>query len=158
MAFCANCGAALSEGSGFCGSCGQGVGTTAKPTGTAAAGPVAGSGLSSNVAGALAYVLGLITGVLFLVLEPYKNDRFVRFHAMQSIIFTLVCIAFSIAWNLVWGMLLSISWGFLWIDMPLRLVIGFGIFGLWLYVMYQAYQQREYRIPFIGELAAKQVH
>lgn len=161
MAFCANCGAALNEGSGFCGNCGKAVGTANQ---AAAAPPAAGAtasastGLSTNVAGALAYVLGLITGIVFLVIEPYKNDRFVRFHAMQSIFFSLFCIAFSIAWSIVWGILLSISWAFFWIDMPLRMVIFLGFFVLWLYLMYQAYQQREYRIPWIGDLAAKQVH
>ncbi len=161
MAFCANCGAALNEGSGFCGNCGKAVGTAnqAAPAPPAAGATASAStGLSTNVAGALAYVLGLITGIVFLVIEPYKNDRFVRFHAMQSIFFSLFCIAFSIAWSIVWGILLSISWAFFWIDMPLRMVISLGFFVLWLYLMYQAYQQREYRIPWIGDLAAKQVH
>jgi uncharacterized membrane protein len=161
MGFCANCGAVLSEGSGFCGSCGKAVGTANQAAAPAAAGGGAASsatGLSTNVAGALAYVLGLITGILFLVIEPYKNDRFVRFHAMQSIFFTVACIVFSIAWSIVWGILLSISWAFFWVDMPLRMLISLGIFVFWLYLMYQAYQQREYRIPWIGDLAAKQVH
>jgi uncharacterized membrane protein len=160
MAFCAKCGAALSEGSLFCGGCGNAVGANAPaPTATTGAGPApsAGTGLSTNVAGALTYVLGIITGVLFLVLEPYKKDRFVRFHAMQSILFTLVCIAFSIAWSVLWGMLLSISFSFFWVDATLRLGIGYAIFGFWLFLMHQAYLGREYRIPWIGDLAAKQV-
>jgi uncharacterized membrane protein len=168
MAFCANCGAALSEGSMFCGGCGKAVGANAAAptaaTGTpgaattgAGAAAAAGTELSTNLAGALTYVLGIITGVLFLVLEPYKKNRFVRFHAMQSILFTLVCIAFSIAWSVLWGMLLSISFSFFWVDAPLRLGIAFVIFGFWLFLMYQAYLGREYRIPWIGDLAAKQL-
>jgi uncharacterized membrane protein len=162
MAFCANCGAALTQGSGFCGACGKPV-TAANP---AAPAPVAVSsagagsgntGLSSNVAGALAYILGIITGILFLVLEPYKNDRFVRFHAMQSVLFSVACIVFAIVWGILTGMLLSIS-GYLWlVTLPVRMLISLGIFGLWLYVMYQAYNQREYRIPIIGTIAAKQL-
>ena len=162
MAFCANCGAALTQGSGFCGACGKPVGATnqaaAASTLAPAAGPAAvNTGLSSNVAGALAYILGLITGILFLVLEPYKNDRFVRFHAMQSVLFSVACIAFAIVWGILTGILLSIS-GYLWlVTLPIRLLISLGIFGLWLFVMYQAYNQHEYRIPIIGAIAAKQL-
>ena len=162
MAFCANCGAALSEGPGFCASCGRQIGgaSQAPPSGPqvgAVGGPAASSGLASNSAAALAYVLGLITGIVFLVLEPYKRDRFVRFHAMQSILFCAAAIVFSIAWNIVWGILFSISGSLIFIDVPLRLVISLGLFLFWLFVMYQAYSQREYRIPIIGAIAAKQV-
>jgi len=109
------------------------------------------------VAATLAYVLGFITGIIFLILEPYKNDRFVRFHAMQSILFSGACVVFSIAWSIVWGILFSISGYLVFLALPLRLLISLGFFLLWLFVMYQAYNQREYRIPFIGALAAKQV-
>ncbi|PYQ37482.1 MAG: hypothetical protein DMG99_20935, partial [Acidobacteria bacterium] len=61
----------------------------------------AASGLTPNLAGALAYILGLITGVLFLVLEPYKRDPFVRFHAMQSVLYSGAVIVFSIAWRIM---------------------------------------------------------
>jgi len=112
-----------------------------------------------NLAAALSYALGAITGVIFLVLDPYKTDPFVRFHAMQSVLFSVACIIISIAWSIVVGILVSIA-GFwvLTIDVPLRLLFGLGIFGLWLYVMLQAYSQREFRIPFIGNFAAKHAH
>jgi uncharacterized membrane protein len=159
MAFCANCGAALSEGAGFCASCGRQIGGVpqAPPQVGAAGGPAASSGLASNAAAALSYVLGLVTGIVFLVLEPYKRDRFVRFHAMQSILFCAAAIVFSIAWSIAWGILFSISGSLIFIDVPLRLVISLGLFLFWLFVMYQAYSQREYRIPVIGAIAAKQV-
>jgi uncharacterized membrane protein len=162
MAFCANCGAALTDGAGFCASCGKQVGGApqAVPSGPqvgSAVAPAASSALASNAAAALSYVLGLITGIIFLVLEPYKRDRFVRFHAMQSILFCAAAIAFSIAWSIIWGILFSISGSLIFIDVPLRLVISLGLFLFWLFVMYQAYSQREYRIPIIGAIAAKQV-
>lgn len=112
-----------------------------------------------NLAAALSYALGLITGILFLVLEPYKNNRLVRFHAMQSIIFSAACIVFAIVWSILVGILVSIA-GFwvLTVDVPLRLLVALGIFVFWLYLMFQAYSNREYQIPFIGPIAAKQVH
>ena len=165
MATCTKCGAALAEGSAFCGACGQPAGSmggataATQSTNIGAGSQPAGAGLTMNMAAALSYALGAITGVLFLVLEPYKNDRFVRFHAMQSILYSVACVILAIAWNIVWGTLASIV-GFwvLAVDVPLRLLVCLGIFLFWLFLMFQAYSQREYRIPWIGEIAAKQVH
>lgn len=166
MAFCANCGAALTQEVGFCGSCGKPVGagaaqasvqTPAPAPQVVSSAPAAGaSGLTSNLAGALAYALGLITGIIFLVLEPYKRDPFVRFHAMQSVLFSAACIAFSIAWAILVGVLASFSAWIALATLPIRLLISLGFFVLWLYVMFQAYNQREFHIPFIGNIAAKQ--
>ena len=162
MAFCANCGAALTQEVGFCGSCGKPVGAPMQavqapaPQVISSAPSAAASGLTSNLAGALAYALGLITGIIFLVIEPYKNDRFVRFHAMQSVFFSVACIAFSIAWSIGVGILASFSAWIALATLPIRLLISLGFFGLWLYVIFQAYNQREFHIPFIGDLAAKQ--
>ena len=166
MGYCAKCGVGLTEGSGFCGSCGTAVGTqsaevSAIPNSAQiiAAPTAPGTGLTMNLAAALSYVLGAITGVIFLVLDPYKADRFVRFHAMQSVLFSVACVIVSIVWSIGVGILVSIvGYWVLTIDVPLRLLFGLGIFLLWLYVIFQAYSQREYRIPWIGDIAAKQVH
>ena len=172
MAFCSNCGAALTQATGFCGSCGKPVGASNHPVAVAqlasagvqtAVQPAVGnaqpvsSGLTSNVAAALAYVLGFITGIVFLVLEPYKHDRFVRFHAMQSILYSAAGLVFRIAWSILVNILMSFT---VWtgvVLVPIGLVISLGLFVFWLYLMYQAYNNREYRIPFIGAIAAKQV-
>jgi uncharacterized membrane protein len=116
----------------------------------------AGTGLTPNIAGALAYSLGIITGILFLVLEPYRRDRFVRFHAMQSILYFVAAIAFSILWSIMIGILISISGWVALVALPIRLFISLGLFGLWLFLMFQAYNQREFRIPILGAIAAKQ--
>lgn len=167
MANCTKCGAELSSESAFCGSCGNRVaggqsGATASPLTPASAGGsgavASGTGLTMNLAAALSYVLGAITGVLFLVIEPYKNNRFVRFHAMQSIIFCVACVVLAIVWSIVIGILVSIAG--LWvltIDLPIHWLVGLGIFAFWLFLMFQAYSNREYRIPWIGDIAAKQV-
>ena len=118
--------------------------------------PYPSAGLTSNQAAALAYVLGPITGVIFLVLDPYKQDRFVRFHAMQSVVYSVACILFSIAWGIMVGILLHIMGWLIFLTFPIRLLISLGMFGLWLYAMYQAYNSREYRIPIVGAFAAQQ--
>ena len=179
MAFCANCGAAVTQETGFCGSCGKPVGSSpqaaaapmqaaAAPTMQAAApvmqpvavggpAPATTSGLTSNVAGALAYILGFITGIIFLVIEPYKHDRFVRFHAMQSILYSAFGIVFRVAWWILVDALTAVSGWMALLLVPVGLVISLGLFGFWIFLMYQAYSNREFRIPIIGAIAAKQV-
>jgi uncharacterized membrane protein len=115
-----------------------------------------GTGLTPNLAGALAYSLGIITGVLFLVLEPYRRDRFVRFHAMQSILYFVVAVAFGIAWRIMVGILMSFSGWIALASVPIRLLISLGMFCLWLFLMYQAYSGREFSIPVLGGIARKQ--
>lgn len=97
-----------------------------------------GTGLSKNTAGALSYVLGPITGVIFLLLE---KDEFVRFHAMQSIVVFIGL--FAIDWIL----------GFTIILLPLTALVGLLAFILWLLLIYQAYQGREFEVPFAGKIA-----
>lgn len=163
MAFCENCGSEVGQRDGFCPSCGKPIGATnqdtapAFRTSAATASPSGSSGLTSNLAGALAYVLGFVTGIIFLLVQPYKQDRFVRFHAMQSIFFSVGCIAFSIAWSIFVDIIMNVSISIGLVTMPIRMMISLGFFVLWLYAMYQAYNQREFRIPLIGALAAKQV-
>ena len=167
MAFCANCGSAVTEGAAFCAGCGKPVGAAPQPVpvqtaGVAvAAGPAvaqpAATGLTSNVAAALAYILGFITGILFLVLEPYKHDRFVRFHAIQSILYSAAGLVFRIGWSILVNALVDVSgWAAL-LLVPVGLAISLALFGFWVFLMYQAYSNREFRIPVIGAIAAKQV-
>lgn len=113
----------------------------------------AGSGLEPNVAGALSYLLGALTGVLFLIID--KDRAFVRFHAMQSIVF-------SVAWIAVWIILVVVSvvlgaipvLGWI-LDLFLTLAVAVIGFVLWVYLMYRAFQGHEWEIPFIGQQARK---
>ena len=133
-----------------------GAGVAPAPTAAPAMAANASTGLTRNMAGALAYSLGIITGVLFLVLEPYRRDRFVRFHALQAIFYFVFAIAFSIAWSIVVGMVMNISaWVFV-VAFPIRMIIRLAMFGFWLFLMYQAYNDKEFRIPILGAIASKQ--
>jgi len=162
MAFCARCGAQLAEGTSFCASCGAPVASA--PSGSApapAVGPApssaAGTAMASNVAGLLTYILGFITGIIFLVIEPYKNDKFVRFHAFQSIFFNVALIVFWIAYTIVASVLGVVSLGILAMAMGLlSLLIALAVLAYWIFLMYKAYNNELYKIPFIGDLSAKQ--
>jgi uncharacterized membrane protein len=118
---------------------------------TPAGGSPTATGLAQNVAGALAYLLGPITGILLLVVE--RENRFVRFHAMQS---TVLCVA----WIIV-----SFGLSFLatvpvvgWIvGLLLSLVMGLAGFILWLVLMWKAFQGEEWELPIVGPFARKQI-
>ncbi len=98
-----------------------------------------GTGLQENVAGLLCYILGWITGIIFLILE--KDNKFVRFHAWQSVI--------------VFGVLtiLSVALGFV----P---VLGWIIWAIsfiaWVVLMFKAYKGEKYKVPVAGDIAEKQ--
>jgi uncharacterized membrane protein len=160
MAACAKCGAPLMEGAGFCGSCGAPVSAAAAgaPAGPAAgptAATTASSGLAPNVAGALAYFT-IIPAIIFLVVEPYNKDRFIKFHAFQSLFFNLAWIVLVIGMMIV-GFILAFIPVVGWIlDILLWLAIGLGGFVLWVYTMYQAYNEKKFMLPVIGKLAEQQ--
>jgi len=146
---CVSCGAELGEGSGFCAKCGARVGVASEPRSV----PAANNGLQSNVAGGLCYLAGFITGIFFLVAEPYKRDHFVRFHAFQAIFLSIAWVAFYFAFGVLLSVLPGMFWRMSWM---LESVVGFGFFCLWLFLMFKAYNREEFKLPVIGDLAAKQ--
>jgi uncharacterized membrane protein len=102
----------------------------------------------------LAYLVGFITGIIFLAIEPYNKDPFVRFHAFQSIFLSVVYIAFSIVWGAIFGTLFLMgNMGFLF---SLFALIRLAFLALWLLMMYKAYNKERFSLPIIGPLAAKQ--
>jgi uncharacterized membrane protein len=118
-------------------------------------GAVATTGLEDNVAGALCYLIGFVTGIIFLVLEPYNKRPFVRFHAFQSILFCAAWIALSIALSIIF-LITGAALHLWWIFLPIRMLIGLVGFLLWLFCMYKAYNRELYQLPVIGPIAAKQ--
>ncbi len=102
------------------------------------------TGLTENVAGLLCYVLGWISGLVFILIE--QENKFVRFHAMQSIV---VFGALTIA-SAVLGWIPLIGASFAWIIS----VIGFI---LWIVLMVKAYRGTKFKLPWSGNLAEKWV-
>jgi uncharacterized membrane protein len=121
----------------------------APATGTAS------SGLASNIAAMLAYFT-LIPAVLFLVIEPYNKDRYVRFHAFQSLFF-------HIAWIIAWigmifvgralGLIPFVGWV---IHALIDLVLFLGGFILWVILVIKAYGNQKFQLPVIGKMAEEQ--
>jgi uncharacterized membrane protein len=112
--------------------------------------------MSENVAGALCYLLGLITGVLFLVIAPYNQNRNVRFHAFQSIFFNVAMIAAWIAFMVIGTILAHIPiLGWI-IDLLVWAALSIGALIIWLMLMFKAYNNQRLSLPVIGPLAEKQ--
>lgn len=166
MAFCTNCGTQVAEGTAYCTKCGARITSSAPappPVSASSAPPPQGSqanvapaqsataSIQENVAGLLCYVLGWITGLIFLLID---KRPFVRFHAAQSIVvfgglnilyillghFFLVGIAVGGAVGFGLGSLLF-------------LIIRLGALILWILLMVKAYQGERYRLPLAGEYA-----
>ncbi len=166
MAFCPNCGAQVTGT--YCPNCGTAVtgagatsGTASSTTGSAGtsytgpATPLASApGLTENVASALCYLFGLITGIIFLVIAPYNQNKTVRFHAFQSIFASIALIILSIVLTIVLGIFVSIThvWSFWFLYRLYDLLVFIG----WLYMMYAAYNNRKVKLPVVGDLAQKQ--
>jgi uncharacterized membrane protein len=106
--------------------------------------------MADNVASALCYALGLITGIIFLVIAPYNQNRLIRFHAFQSIFLNVAWIVFWFAMNIVFAAIHMYTLFFL---TPL---VGLAFFVLWIYMLVSAYQGKKVLLPVIGSLAEQQ--
>jgi uncharacterized membrane protein len=147
MAFCGTCGAQIADGTTTCAACASKV-----PVGGAAVAAVPGSGLADNVAGMLAYVT-IIPAIIFLVMEPYNKNRFIRFHSFQCLFFAAAWFALSIGMMIlgfipVLGLLI----------LPLHLLVFLGILAVWVVLLIKANAGQKWKLPFIGDLAEKQAN
>lgn len=92
-----------------------------------------------GIAAAAAYFFPFFGGLVMLAIE--KEDRFVRFHAAQSIVFWIIAIPVAFISNIP-----VLGW-----------FIGFAFMVAWIFLMYQAWTNREFEIPYLGAIARKQV-
>jgi uncharacterized membrane protein len=100
------------------------------------------TGLDENVAGLLCYVLTWISGLVFFLIE--KKNKFIRFHALQSIIvFGVLTLA-----SLIIGWIPVIGWVIAWLISVLAIV-------LWILLMIKAYQGEKFKLPWAGDFVAR---
>jgi uncharacterized membrane protein len=168
MVFCANCGTQVADNTAFCPGCGKAVGpaagAVAAPAATQAppqAPPVAANTtatsapLEENIAGLLAYIT-IIPAIVFLVIEPYNRNRFVRFHCFQNLFFFVAVIVLEIVLGILSAILHLIPVVGWMVTALLWPLVGLAIFAVWILLMIKAYQHQIYKLPFIGDMAAKQ--
>jgi uncharacterized membrane protein len=123
----------------------------AEGTGAAQA-PSSGGGLADNVAGLLVYLIGILA-IVFLLIEPYNKNKFVRFHCFQCIFYWCAVVALNIGVMVLSIVLAMINLGglgaILWMILPLAYLVG------WVLLMVKAYQGQMWKMPVIGNLAEK---
>lgn len=102
------------------------------------------TGIKANVEGALCYLLWFISGLTFILIE--KENKFVRFHAMQSI--------FTFGAVFVLLIILNLIPVIGWLISPFVMVAGII---LWVFLMIKAYRGKHYKLPMIGDMAQKSI-
>lgn len=152
MAFCANCGTEVTGQ--FCPKCGASVTGGVPASGSGLTAPAASSAMATNVAAALCYIP--IVAIIFLLIDPYKQDRTVRFHAWQSIALMVAYIAVQIGLMFVHIILGMMSTGLSLMFSLVGMLIGFGFFILWIFLVIKTYQNQRIVLPVIGQFAEKQ--
>ncbi|HUF23973.1 MAG TPA: hypothetical protein VMN81_07605 [Vicinamibacterales bacterium] len=112
---------------------------------TMPAGERSSTGLDANIAAALAYLAGFITGIVLLIIE--KESRFVRFHAMQSTVVFVAVLVLSVVINSI-----PILGAFLYAFLLFPAVVI-----IWLVLMFKAYNRETFKLPIAGDFAEKQI-
>ncbi len=168
MAFCPNCGTQIADDVAFCPTCGKATGHA----GAAAAAPqpppqpahatpattapvAAAPPLEENVAGALAYIT-IIPAIIFLLVEPYNRNRFIRFHSFQCLFFNVAMFVLGIVFGIVSMVLHLIPIMGALLAFCLWMLLWLGFLGAWLLMMIKAFQHQIYKLPIIGDIAEKQ--
>ena len=158
MTYCPNCGAAV-DGR-FCPKCGAPAPAAGAPPGVGQYAPPPASpqglGMEENLAAALCYIP--IIGIIFLLIDPYKQNRTIRFHAWQSIFFSVAWFVVRIAMAILWMVLrVALPYGMWAMWALLSGLISLAFLGLLIFMAVKAYQRDRLVLPVITELAEKQV-
>jgi uncharacterized membrane protein len=114
------------------------------------------AGLDENVVATVCYLGFVLTGILFLVIEPYNRNPTIRFHAFQSILFWLAVIIGGMLLSAISFVILALPFVGWIISFLLSLAYWLGAVLLWLYLMYKAYNRERVVLPVIGPWAEKQ--
>ncbi|MDR3749799.1 MAG: zinc-ribbon domain-containing protein [Acidobacteriota bacterium] len=165
MAFCAACGTQLADGAAFCPKCGKATAPSAPvgaSTGSAPApAPIVTSGpavsaepIAENVAGMLAYFT-IIPAIIFLLIEPYNRNRFVRFHSFQCLFTAGALVVIEVVLMIFMSVLHVVGIGWI-IGMILWPLFWLALLALWLLLVIKAYQHQMFKLPVIGDIAEKQ--
>jgi uncharacterized membrane protein len=136
----------MADGAAFCPQCGAPAGAAAG--GPAVAMPAATSGLQENVAGMLCYLLGFLTGIIFLLID---KRPLVRFHAAQSIVvfgFLFIC---RVA--LTFGVLGTGVFGVFALWTLISLLLSLVTLVAWIALMVLAYQGKRVEVPIAAGIA-----
>ncbi len=113
------------------------------------------TGLEQNTAALLSYLFTWVTGLIFYLLE--KNNKYVRFHAMQSILFGIAMVLAGVLLVILTTLLRYIPFIGGMASMLLSFAYWIGSVIIWILLMVKAFQGERYKLPFIGDIAERNV-
>jgi len=156
MAFCSGCGTQMADNAAFCPKCGKAATPAGGAEGAYVPPPPATYGttaapatpMAENVAGMLAYFT-IIPAIIFLLIEPYNRNRFVRFHSFQCLFTCAALIVIQIVLSIFSHILPIIMFG-VWG------LLGLAELALWILLVVKAYQHEMFKLPIVGDLAEQQ--
>lgn len=146
---CPHCAAQMPQTASYCPGCGRPM--QLEPRAQGRVGP-----LPETIAGALAY-LTFIPAIIFLVLDPYKQNRFLRFHSVQCLLFCGASIVLGVALKLASVVLFIIPVLGPLLVWLVSVVVGLAAFVIWLVLVVKAFQGEMFRLPVLGDVAAQSV-
>jgi len=111
------------------------------------------TGLDPKLAGLLCYILGIITGLIFFLIE--KSNEVVRFHAAQSILFSGSMIVLWIVLTILSFVIAQISLSLATIFSLLTMLLGLAVFVLWVVLLIKGYSGQKWKLPVIGDMAER---
>lgn len=117
------------------------------------AGQPTSTGLDPKLAGLLCYILGIITGLIFFLIE--KTNPVVRFHAAQSIVFSAASIVLWIVLTILQVIFYQISWSLGNIFNLLNLLVWLGLFIVWIVLLIKGYSGEKWKLPVLGDMAER---
>jgi uncharacterized membrane protein len=104
--------------------------------------------LPRTIAGALAYCT-IIPAIVFLLVEPYNRDRFVRFHSFQSIGLSLAALVIGVGLRAAESLLFFLP-------LLLSMLVSLGFFVIWVVLIVKALQGEMFKLPVVGDFAEQQ--
>ena len=156
MAYCTHCGTQLGEGDRFCAKCGASQSATPPPVPdtqhpTPDTGGASRPGLRPNVAALLCYIpgLGWIASVIFLSADPYRRNRYVRFHAMQGLFLSAIYLLTQWVFVPLHGPFFPFHW------LGFRGILKLAVLIAQIIGIVKTARNEDYRLPLLSELAEK---
>ena len=147
---CPQCASEMPDSAAFCPGCGRAMRPPERAHGTVGAFP-------ETIAGALAYFT-IIPAIVFLGLDPYNKNRFVRFHSIQCLLLWLAGVVIGAAFRIVNVVLLIIPFLGHLLALLISGLIGLAAFVIWLVLVVKALQGEMFKLPVLGDFAEKKAN
>jgi uncharacterized membrane protein len=142
---CPECAAEMPPTAAFCPGCGRAMQVVPKVQGRVGFFP-------RTIAGALAYFT-FIPAIVFLMLDPYRRDRFVRFHSIQCLLLWLAGLIAGLAIRVLALILFMVPVVGVWLISLLSVLAGLAAFFMWLVLVVKALQGYAFKLSILGDLA-----